>query len=280
MDVLVQVVVWLNDIANALAGAVLAPVAALPGWLSATLIATVTGVLLLVVFKYTSNQKAIKQVRNDIKANLFALKLFKDNVAVTFRAQGRLLLGALRLFVLAIVPMLIMTGPVVLLMGQMALWYQARPLRVGEDALIVLTLNPAAESSLQKVRLIPSNAIAVAIGPVRVVSKGEVYWKITAREAGFHHLAFDVDGQTIEKELAIGDGFMRVSMERPKWDLLHVLENPSEPPFDAHSSVQSIQIEYPPRSSWTSGTDWWMGYWFIVSMIAAFAFRGLLKVNI
>ena len=41
----------------------LAPIGAMPGWLSATVIAAVTGVLMLAAFKYTSNQNAIKRVR-------------------------------------------------------------------------------------------------------------------------------------------------------------------------------------------------------------------------
>ena len=44
-----------------------------------------------VVFKYTSNQRAIKRARDDIKAHLLALKLFKENTRVIFRAQGRIL---------------------------------------------------------------------------------------------------------------------------------------------------------------------------------------------
>ena len=62
MDVLTRMVVWLNALANGLGGLLLAPIAVLPGWLSATVVAAVTGVLLLVVFKYTSNQRGIKRV--------------------------------------------------------------------------------------------------------------------------------------------------------------------------------------------------------------------------
>ncbi len=65
-----------------------------PGWLSATLIAAVTGLFMLVIFKYTSNQRAVKQVRNQIKANVLALSLFKDSVPVSMRAQGRILVHA------------------------------------------------------------------------------------------------------------------------------------------------------------------------------------------
>ena len=104
-DVLTRLVVGLNAAANAVGRWVLAPVALLPGWLSATLVGAVTGVLLLAVFKYTSDQRAVKRVRDDINANLLALKLFRDSAAVAVRAQGAVLLGAARLAVLALVQM-------------------------------------------------------------------------------------------------------------------------------------------------------------------------------
>jgi hypothetical protein len=286
MDVLGHVIVWLNAAANALGTVVLAPVAALPGWLSATLVAAATGVVLLLVFKYTSNQRAIKLVRNDIKANLLALKLFKDNISVALKAQGRLLWGAFWLLVLAIVPMLVMALPVLLLLGQLALWYQSRPLHIGEDAVVTLKLNGDSASAWPDVRLMPTKAVDVSTGPVRIASQRTLCWKIAARESGYHHLVFQVDGQPVNKELAIGDGFMRVSTQRPRWPW-DALLNPAEPPFDADATVQSIDIDYPQRSSWTSGAQpellgmpAWVAYWLVVSMIAAFAFRGLFRVNI
>ena len=82
-----DIVVWLNTVANGL-GRLLAPIGWLPGWLSATVVAVVTGVGMLAVFKYTSNQRAIKRARQRIRANLLAIKLFKDSVAVGLRAQA------------------------------------------------------------------------------------------------------------------------------------------------------------------------------------------------
>ncbi len=148
MDVLAQIAAWLNAAANALGGVLLAPSAFCRAGSPPRSSRRSTGVLLLVVFKYTSNQRAIKRVRDDINANLLALKLFKDSAAVSLRAQGCILVGAFRLFVLAIVPMLVMAVPVTLLLGQLALWYQARPLRVGEETVITLKLDGACRGRL------------------------------------------------------------------------------------------------------------------------------------
>jgi hypothetical protein len=280
MDILIRVIVWLNAAANALGEWVLAPIGVLPGWLSATAIAVVTGVLLLVVFKYTSNQRAIKRVRDDINANLLALKLFKDSAGVAVVAQQRLLQGAARLFVLALIPIAVMAVPVALLLGQMSLWYQQRPLRVGEEAVVTLTLNGDADDPFPKVSLTPADAVETAIGPVRAFSKREVCWTIVGQERGYHRLEFQVGDQTVAKELAVGDGFMRVSRWRPPWIWSQTLEHPWEAPFTPESPVRSIEISYPPRPSWTSGTNYWMIFWFAVSFAAGLCFRRVLRVNV
>jgi len=277
---LAQFIVGLNAAANALGRPLLAPVAVLPGWLSATIVATVTGVLLLVVFKYTSNQRAIKRVRDDIDAHVLALKLFKDSASVTLRAQGRLLHGACRLFVLAIVPILVMIVPVCLILGQLALWYQFRPLGVGEEAVITLALNEDRAPEVPDVILRPCGGIETLVGPVRVQSQREVCWNVKAKASGYYCLEFQAGLQTAVKELAIGDDFMRVSRLRPAWHWSDILLNPYEKPFRPESAVRSIEIDYPRRASWTSGTDSWVVYWFVVSMIAALCFRRMLKVNV
>jgi hypothetical protein len=279
-DVLAFAAYWLSSCANTLGRPLLWPIGFLPGWLSATLVAAVTGVLLLVVFKFTSNQSAIKRVRNDINANLLALKLFKDSTRVTLRAQGHLLVGALRLFVLAVVPMLVMALPVTLLLGQLALWYQTRPFRPGEEAVITLKLAGDPASEWPSVGLRPTGAVDLMVGPVRIRSKREVCWNVRAREIGSHRLEFLVGTQTADKALAVGNGFMRTSKCRPGWSWSDIFLYPDEPPFRAESAVQSIDIAYPRRSGWTSGSDYWIIYWFAMSMVAAFCFRGFLNVNI
>jgi hypothetical protein len=279
MGLLTQIVVWMNSVANALGHWVLAANAVLPGWLSATLVSIVSGLLFLIVFKYTSNQRAIKRVKDDIKANLLALKLFKDSARVALRAQGRILFAAFRLLLFSLVPMVVMIVPVFLILGQLALWYQARPLRVDEEAVVTLTLNPAKSAVASRVELEPTSAVEATIGPVHIESKHEVCWNIRALQSGYHRLVFHVGSQTVEKELAIGDAFMRVSKLRPAGHWLDVLVNPWERPFDADSPIQSIEIDYPSRSSWTSGTDSWVIYWFVVSMAAGFCSRRPFHVN-
>jgi len=270
----------LNIVVNAVARVLLAPIDMLPGWLSNTIISAVTGILLLIIFKYTSNQKAIGKVKDRIKANLLALKLFKDELSVTFRSQGRVFLGALRLMRYAIWPLLIMLVPVSLELSQMGLWYQYRPLKSGETALVGMKLADSTEEGAPTVKMLSNPGAEVLIGPVYIRSKGEVYWEIRAGEKGRHRLVFELPRQQIEKELVVGEGLMRVSAVRPAWDWIAILTHPLEKPLAKDSPVQSISVDYPARYSWTSGTDYWMVYFFCASLVFALFFKPFVKVKI
>ncbi len=278
-DLLTQIVVWLNAVANAL-GRVFYLVSDLPGWLSITLIAVVTGIGMLLIFKHASNQKAIRSQRRAIRANLLTGKLFKDNIRAGLRAQLRVFSSAGRLLLLALVPMVVMMVPVLLLLGQIALWYQLAPVPKGEEFVVAMKLKGQVESAMPKIELAPNDAVEDVSGPVQIISKREVCWNLRALKTGYHSLTFRIDGQTVEKELAIGDGLMRVSGSKPEWNWWQALLNPRERPFTSGFVVKSIEIEYPSRPSFPSGSDYWLIYWFIVSLIAGFLLRGVMKVNI
>jgi hypothetical protein len=181
---------------------------------------------------------------------------------------------------LSLVPMLVMTVPMCLLLGQLGLWYQARPLRVGEEAVVSLQLSENGTYELPELKLADHSAVTAAIGPVRVPSKRLVCWGLQASSPGYYQLGFVMDGQTYKKELVVGDGFMRTSLQRPPRDWMTVLLHPWEEPFAESSPVQSIEIAYPERSSWTAGTNWWVLYWFAASMCAAFLAKPFFNVHI
>ena len=149
----------------------------------------------------------------------------------------------------------------------------------GEEAVIALKLSES-KCNGPTVSLEPTDAVEVIAGPVRMRKEREVCWNVKAKKPGGHRLVFQVGGQSFAKELAIGDGFMRVSTRAPGWDWSRILLNPWEPPFWPGEPVYSISVAYPERTSWTSGSGYWVIYWFVVSMIAALCFRGVLKVNV
>lgn len=277
---LTQLVVWLNGLAGLCATVLLAPVGLLPGWLSLTLVAAASGAAMLLAFKYTSNQRGLQQVRRNIKAELLAIALFRDSVGVSLRCQGRILLGAGRLVWLGAVPTLVMIIPVCLLLAQLRLWYEARPLQVGEETVVTVVVAPGPDGEVPDLQLSPCAAVEAIAGPVRVVPERIVCWNVRAREPGYHALAFQTASETYAKEVAIGTGLLRVSTRRPGWHWADVAVHPGEPPFPAGSRVEAIEIAYPDRDSWVAGTGSWLVYWCGASMAFALLLRPLLKVQL
>ncbi len=84
----------------------------------------------------------------------------------------------------------------------------------------------------------------------------------------------------VQKELAVGSGFMPVSIKRPALNLGDLILYPAEKPFDKDSPVQSIEIGYPDRTEPITGSGNWVIALFIISMLGAFAVKPFLNVKI
>jgi uncharacterized membrane protein (DUF106 family) len=279
-DLVIRTITGINGFTNALGDILQVPVALVPGWLSITVMSAAVGVLALVAFKYTSNQKAIGVVRDEIRANLLAVKIYQDNFFVAVRSQARVLAGAFRLLLYSMVPMLVLILPVCLVLAQMGSWYQARPLRPGDGQVTVQLQMNHPSGTLPQVSLEPLPGARLLAGPVRVTGKGEIYFKLQPVENGYHNLVLHVGDGRYEKRMAVGEGFMRVSPKRPgakPWD---VLMYPLEKPFSPDDPVGSISIAYPARDSRIYGTDWWVAYFFLASMAFAMLCKPFLKVRI
>lgn len=280
MSFLATVISWINMLSNFLGWFCLAPIAVLPGWLSIAIISAVTGLFFLVVFKYTSNQRAIGRVKDDMKAQMLAIKLFKDSLSVTLMAQCRLFKGALLLLVNAIVPMLVMILPMSLLLAQMAPWYQYRPLLPQEHAVLTVELNGNVDESWPMVSIEGDPAFEVTLGPVKILSKRQICWEIKALQNGYSRIMLRAGQQQIEKDLAVGDGLMRISSKRPGWEWTDILMNPAEKPFPPDSIVRSVSIRYPDRPVLASGSNRWLAYFFVASIAFAFILKPLVKVRL
>ncbi len=307
----------LNPPCTALGDAVFAILGPLPVWTGLSIISAVAGVVMLAAFGYTSNQTAIGRAKDDIKANLLALKLYKDQLHVTWTAQGRLLWAILRLQRYMLIPVLVLALPMLLGLAQMGVRYQWRPLRVGEVTLIKLKLdddrtNTVAPYALRStttdnrqstidnrqsthVTLDPNPGIVVEVGPVP--AEREFAWRIRGDRPGRHTLTFRISvGPTgdspdarptfqpvadtvVEKELVVGDTFERVSAERPGVHWTAQLFHPVERSLPADSPVEFIEILYPGRGSWIYGANYWVLFFFVISMVFALVFKPVFKVR-
>ena len=274
--VLSPVLSVLNPVCTAVGDGVYAVLGLLPIWLGLTVVSAAAGVVLLVAFGYLSNQDAIGEVKDDVKAQLLALKLFKDDLRVTFVAQFRLLGAIARLQWYMLVPVLILVLPMMLALAQMGVRYQWRPLQVGDETLVTVKLADGFDSTANA-ELTCSSGIDVAAGPVP--GGGEVVWRVRAVEPGTHTLQITVGEATLEKELVVGNHFQRVSPVRPGRSWTSQLLYPVEPALQRKLPAASVEVVYPGRESWIYGANYWVVYFFVVSMVVAIVLRPVFNVR-
>jgi uncharacterized membrane protein (DUF106 family) len=249
-----------------------------PLW-ALTVVSVLTGILMLWIFGLVSNQDAIRTIRDRIRGNLIAVRLFGDDLGLLFRLQGRLLKDNAIFLKYALIPLLVMIVPVLLILVQLNLRFGASPLEPGQSALVKVTLRDAATIE-HGVSLEAPDGVAVETPAVRVAPLREVAWRIRPREAGRYSLLVRVGDERVEKELRVGEDWGAVSTRRTGESFFDSLLFPGEPPIRSEA-VESVEIKYKPLELGLFG--WpvnWLVFFFLLSILSGFAFRKVLGVEI
>lgn len=269
----------INRIMTLIFDVLFAPFVAAPGWLSLIVFSAIASVAGLLVYKYTSNQASIKRVKDRIKANMLAIKLFKDDLGVMFRSQAKTLVCALHLLRYSLLPMAVMIVPFVLVVAQLALRYQWRPLQPGETVVMTAQLTPGHDVTRLNPILEPSEGAVCETPPVRIASLNQVVWLLRATAPGRHVLRLRMGGEVVEKSIDVGDGFRRVSALRSNGSFVDAVLHPGETPLPADSAVQSIALDYPARDSWFYGETFWLIWLIALSFVVALLVKPALGVE-
>jgi hypothetical protein len=267
-----------NAIITSIFDVALAPFAGHP-WAGLIAISLATGGLLLLIFRYTSNQRAIRATKDRILAHLLEVVLYRDQMRVVVRAQARLFVDNLRYLGYALVPLAFMVVPVGLLLVQLDLRYGHRPLRVGERAIVSVKLAPNAD--LGRVALSAPPGIEVETESLRIPALNEVDWRIRAEETGLHEVQVSVGDQTVSKQITAGRNWARISLARAGRATWQQFLHPGEPPLPADSPVTSITVSYPRADLTLFGRPvHWVWPWLVISMVFGYALKGPLRVNV
>lgn len=256
-----------------------APFAGLGPWFGLGAVSAVTGLVAMLVFRAASNQRAIAAVKSQIIAHLLEVLLYRDELRVIMRAQARLLRDNLKYFTYALVPLACMIVPIGLLMVQTELRYGHRPLRVGEEAVVTLTLEPGAD--LDQVTMTVSPGLRAVTPPVRIPTLNEVDWRIAAVAEGAHELRFSLAGKEFTKQVVVGKRPGRVARARVDDNLWAQIANPGEPLLPGDLPVRQIAVSYPKAEFVVLGRRLhWIWPWLAMSMLFGYALKGPLRVQI
>jgi hypothetical protein len=237
------------------------------------------GLLMLVIFRYTSDQKKIRRAKDQVQAQLLAVRLFQDQLPAVLRAYGRLLRGTGRYLVLMLKPTLVLLlvfAPLIILLDPYFAWDALRP---RQDFLIkVRTMHP---NALEAVDLDLPAGMTSSAPPVHIASDQQVVWRVNADADGVYPVRVVADGATVSKAVIVSGGLPRISATSMRGRFWQRWLAPGAAALPDGSRIDSIAVGYSPRelNVWLFQANWIIVF-FVISIVSALLFKKALHVEI
>jgi hypothetical protein len=242
-------------------------------------ISLVIGLVMVIVFGYTSDQKAIHSAKDQLKAHLLALRLFQDQIQVVLRSYGRIVLATGRYLRLAFKPLLFVIVPMTFLIVQLDRYLGSVPLSAGQSFLVKARMDDA--DSLNQASLQLPDGLTGTSPAVHVPAESEVAWRVVAEKAGEYVVHVQVADQLFAKRVIVGSGMPRLSSIRLRgkfWERIFVS---AEPALPDNKFVDAIGVQYPARNITFAGVEWnWIWLFFFLSLASGLLFKSVLGIEI
>lgn len=235
---------------------------------------------MLFVFRAASNQKKIRALRDRIKAHLLEIRLFKDDLGLLMEAQKGILRCNLGYLKQCALPALVLVVPMALLMVQTSLWFDRRPLAVGESAVVTLKFQDRASFD-EAVSLQAPAGIVVETLPLRIPEERTVTWRIRAKAKGSFPLECETRTGVVTKSVRVDDALSGLSVRRVSPDFFSQLLYAAEKSLPRDSGISSIEVAYPRISYQLGGKAFhWLVVFLVFSLLVALLLKWLCRVEI
>jgi hypothetical protein len=242
-------------------------------------ISGVIGLLMVIVFGCTSDQKAIHSAKDRLKAHLLALRLFQDQIHVVLRSYGRIVMATGHYLRLAFKPLLFVIVPMTFLIVQLDRYLGSEPFSTGRAFLVQARVDNS--DALNHASLQLPDGLTTTAPPVHVPAENEVAWRVVAARQGEYLINVQVADQQFAKRVTVGSGLPRLSSVRLRGRLWERIFLSAEPALPENRFVEAINVQYPSRDIAFLGFEWnWIWLFFVLSIAAGFLFKSILGIEI
>lgn len=246
------------------------PLAGFGPFCSATLLAFLAGLLVLIAYRFCSSREAFDQARGLLKCHLLELRLFQDDPVLAARAVLAVLRADLAYLRLHAKPLAVLILPIslILLEGQARL--DRRPFLTGESVLLqTFWPNSLSARSDGIPQLVVPPGLSVQSHPLRIPELKEIDWRLRAERAGLYRVIVRGSGM---------EGFVDVSVSDTGAALAGLA---ARGPMDRGSSdTPLVWVEHPKSHMDLIGLHL-PGFWVLLleTFLFVFALKGTFGVS-
>jgi hypothetical protein len=252
-----------------------------------TVVSALVGMLFIMAFPHVSSQDGIKAVKDKIKCNLLAIRLFQDDLGTVFRSTGKTLSWNFGYLGLNMLPMVVLAAPFMVVWFQLNALYAYQPLEAGSEQMIVVELNENVAPSSVEIPAVEGVNISHRVNIADAVAP-RILLRLTPLVDGAHNLVFKNAGAVVTKTMEVGTNPHRLARITTATPLAKFAEAKDpivyfgDPVLPGDSFLQTIEIVYPPRPlGFMGGGEMSIMIWFVViSMAVGFGLKGMFGVEI
>jgi hypothetical protein len=239
--------------------------------------ALLTTLLVLGVFRWTSDPKKIRRAKDKIQAHVLEARLFQDQLGVVLGVYPGILRGSAEYLRHTMRSLIVMIVPLFFILVQLEMRLGRRPLRAGETVLV--TARFAQPDALGSAALRVPEGLAVTAPPLRIPAEKEVNWRIRAEKDGRFEIEVQSGGEAFSRTVLVGERVAAAVPLRPR-AVGDVLLNPGEPRLPAGGPLERIEVQYPLRElSFGLFEAHWLIPFLAASILAGYAVKGIFRVE-
>jgi len=213
--------------------------------------------VVLWLYKWISSPRLIREAKDQIKASILAIRLYKDSGKVIIFSFFKSLLYTFKYFGLNLLPLLLIIPVLFPAFVQMDIRYGIRAFKPGDEIVVKAKFN----SDIQdlNIQLLPDKHYKLKMNPVSIKVLKETDWKLEALEPGVVQLKIKAKDNVFQKTIWIGETRSAISnkkMRESSWD--HFI-NPAEKRFP-QGVLDSVIVKHPAKQITFAGitTYWWV----------------------
>ncbi|MBU0741953.1 hypothetical protein KKA85_12355 [bacterium] len=249
------------------------------GWPALAVVSALAGVLLLWLFKVTTNQTALSERRRRLTGHLYEMGLYQDHLGILMRIQWDLFKANMRYLSTSLPALLVLLPAVLVIVVQLDARYQRRGLREGETTLVSARVVEGQEDVLSRLALEAETGLDVEAGPLVDRANREVWWRVRATADTPREVTVTDGATRWAKLLAPAGDRDRLAGARERGGWHHLLLNPTEIPLPDGAPLAAIRVELPRRDDDWAGLPVWLWGFFLLSVVGGLLFKRVLKVE-
>ena len=240
---------------------VFGPLLNLPPLLSVTILSLLISLIIIIIYKYTTNQKLMKQLKDDLKSHQDEMKKNKDNPDKMLSIQKQAMDSNMKYMMQSMKSTLFTFIPIIIIFGWIGAHYAYMPIAPEEQFNIVLAFE---KNTMGNITITVPSGIDLISDKTQKVNDTVIYALkgVEGNYVGNNTIWFEYGGRKFHKDVIITSGHLYA----PKDELIK------------SSNLKGISIGYKklivlPVINWG-----WLGTYIVLSLVFSMVLRKLFKV--